>query len=64
MPVDADVIDEEAAELSLEPGITVCLAVPGGADCFDCLACAAVDPSVEVGEAVVLSDIPELPSAV
>lgn len=31
---------------------------------FDCLVCAAVEMDFEVGDAVVLSDIPELLSAV
>ncbi|MBO9497479.1 hypothetical protein J7438_25830 [Thalassotalea sp. G20_0] len=50
VPVDADVNDGEAAELSLEPEVTVCLAV-SGVDVvvwLDCLVCAAVEMVVEV----------------
>ncbi len=66
VPVDADVNDGGAAELSLEPEVTVCLAVSGvGAFVWlDCLACAAVEMVVDVGGAVVLSDLPEVPSVV
>ncbi len=66
MPVDADVNDGEAAELSLEPEVTVCLVVSGvGAFVWlDCLACAAVEMVVDVGGAVVLSVLPEASSVV
>ncbi|WP_257296358.1 hypothetical protein [Endozoicomonas sp. YOMI1] len=63
VPVDAGVIDEEeAAELSLEAEITDCLAV-SGVVCFDCLACAAVEMIVEVGDGVVLSEMRGSPPA-
>ncbi len=66
VPVDADVNDGGAAELSLEPEITVCLAVSGFVVVvrLDCLVCAAVEMVVELGGVVVLSDLTEVPSVV
>ncbi len=61
VPVDAGVNDVEAAELSLEPEVTVCVVVSrvGLAVWLDCRVCAPIE---EVGSAVVLSDMPELSS--